>query len=116
VLGRATTPDTNDYDDDDDDIPLMVEGTETPSTYIETQPLQHRSRYRLLQEIIGHLPACPAQIPATSAPAHNLYNIMPICTYMSALCKQFIIIINPCKPYLSASATAPHPLGRRKAD
>jgi hypothetical protein len=27
-----------------------------------------------------------------------------------------IIIINPCKPYLSASATAPHPLGRRKAD
>jgi hypothetical protein len=26
------------------------------------------------------------------------------------------IIINPCKPYLSASATAPHPLGRRKAD
>jgi hypothetical protein len=25
-------------------------------------------------------------------------------------------IINPCKPYLSASATAPHPLGRRKAD
>jgi hypothetical protein len=27
-----------------------------------------------------------------------------------------VIIINPCKPYLSASATAPHPLGRRKAD
>jgi hypothetical protein len=27
-----------------------------------------------------------------------------------------LIIINPCKPYLSASATAPHPLGRRKAD
>jgi hypothetical protein len=27
-----------------------------------------------------------------------------------------IIIINPYKPYLSASATAPHPLGRRKAD
>jgi hypothetical protein len=25
-----------------------------------------------------------------------------------------IIIINPCKPYLSASATAPHPLGRGK--
>jgi hypothetical protein len=27
-----------------------------------------------------------------------------------------IIIINPCKPYLSASATAPHPQGRQKAD
>jgi hypothetical protein len=27
-----------------------------------------------------------------------------------------IIIIIPCKPYLSASATAPHPLGRRKVE
>jgi uncharacterized alpha/beta hydrolase family protein len=25
-----------------------------------------------------------------------------------------IIIINPCKPYLSASATAPHPLEREE--
>jgi hypothetical protein len=27
-----------------------------------------------------------------------------------------LIIIIPCKPYLSASATAPHPLGRRKVE
>jgi hypothetical protein len=27
-----------------------------------------------------------------------------------------IIIIIPCKPYLLASATAPHPLGRRKVE
>jgi hypothetical protein len=27
-----------------------------------------------------------------------------------------IIMIIPCKPYLSASATAPHPLGRRKVE
>jgi enolase len=27
-----------------------------------------------------------------------------------------IILIIPCKPYLSASATAPHPLGRRKVE
>jgi hypothetical protein len=27
-----------------------------------------------------------------------------------------IIITIPCKPYLSASATAPHPLGRRKVE
>jgi hypothetical protein len=34
-------------------------------------------------------------------------------------CQSFlllIIIIIPCKPYLSASATAPHPLGRRKVE
>jgi hypothetical protein len=30
--------------------------------------------------------------------------------------KVIIIIIIPCKPYLSASATAPHPLGRRKVE
>jgi hypothetical protein len=27
-----------------------------------------------------------------------------------------VMIIIPCKPYLSASATAPHPLGRRKVE
>jgi hypothetical protein len=44
----------------------------------------------------------------------------PLCgqpfTTPSQNSKVIIIIITPCKPYLSASATAPHPLGRRKAD
>jgi hypothetical protein len=31
-------------------------------------------------------------------------------------CSLIIIIIIPCKPYLSASATVPHPLGRRKVE
>jgi hypothetical protein len=39
-----------------------------------------------------------------------------ICHWCSIIIIIIIIIINPCKPYLSASAPAPHPLGRRKAD
>jgi hypothetical protein len=31
-------------------------------------------------------------------------------------CSRQMLIIIPCKPYLSASATAPHPLGRRKVE
>jgi hypothetical protein len=40
---------------------------------------------------------------------------LPSCTDQAKVSNR-LIIINPCKPYLSASATAPHPLGRRKAD
>jgi hypothetical protein len=32
-----------------------------------------------------------------------------VCT-LPVMLAAFLIIINPCKPYLSASATAPHPL------
>jgi hypothetical protein len=34
----------------------------------------------------------------------------------SCYTRVIIIIIIPCKPYLSASATAPHSLGRRKVE
>jgi hypothetical protein len=57
---------------------------------------------------------------------HHMHGIWGhhACIYTPHLCypntkrqgATLLIIINPCKPYLSASATTPHPLGRRKAD
>jgi hypothetical protein len=38
------------------------------------------------------------------------------CMHKYSTAAAIIIIIIPCKPYLSASATAPHPLGRRKVE
>jgi hypothetical protein len=65
--------------------------------------------------------ACAALLcAATHWPGHTMAilvasKLQPITADAAAECVIIIIIIIPCKPYLSASATAPHPLGRRKA-
>jgi hypothetical protein len=53
----------------------------------------------------------PADVFRHWGPAVSWYE-----TAAAAAAAGIIIIIIPCKPYLSASATAPHPLGRRKVE
>jgi hypothetical protein len=85
--------------------------TKRPEDYPDARAQPHvQVRWRQGTSLGGAL--CVVAAGWATPPAAHSNTVFPRCMALLVL----LIIINPCKPYLSASATAPHPLGRRKAD
>jgi hypothetical protein len=88
----------------------------------QTQQMQSEQQIQQAQsEQQTHVSSSPARELAAAATQRQAGTVLAELSstregQVSPSMQCMVIIIIPCKPYLSASATAPHPLGRRKVE